>query len=146
MINLKLLIRQIWSINQQPLSRRASALRENTGDGAQWWQYLNIEYRFINGSWDNSYQRAASVYGGSVCCASGYVTGENTDDSISYSYKTVFEIFAPYEWGVSEQFAINGDIPLWISCVAESGWKWLIEFNQDTNAPQTVTNEGFVRK
>lgn len=116
------------------------------GDGAQWWQYLNIEYRFINGSWDNSYQRAASVYGGSVCCASGYVTGENTDDSISYSYKTVFEIFAPYEWGVSEQFAINGDIPLWISCVAESGWKWLIEFNQDTNAPQTVTNEGFVRK
>lgn len=115
-------------------------------DGTQWWHMLNVEFRFVrDGNWDASIQRAASVNGQYFNCASAFVTGENTDENVSgYRYKTVFEVFVPYEW--EDGFAIHSDMPLWISCVAEDGWKWLLEFNQDQNAPQTLTDNGFVRK
>lgn len=109
------------------------------GNGTEWWNYLNIEYRFVvNGDWGASVQRAASVYQGNtndygaINCTYGVTSVENTDEGLnSYEYKTVFEIFTPYEC-IADQFIISEDmeIPLWISCVAESGWTWLIEFNQ----------------
>lgn len=127
-------------------NKPSTELLRTDGNGTDWYQYLNIEFRFIKGgSWDASDQRAASVTGTSINCASAFVTGENTDESVSgYRYKTVFEVFVPYEW--ENGFAIHSDMPLWISCVAEDGWKWLLEFNQDQNAPQTLTDNGFVRK
>ncbi len=128
------------------------------GDENQWWVYLNIEFKFVvNGNWEdgNSYQRASSVHGESINCASNFATAENTDteaiegteDTLAnYEYKTVFEIFSPYEWGVADVFGIDADIPLYIACVAETGWNWLINFGEDATAPTVVTNDGYIRK
>lgn len=118
-------------------------------DGTAWWHYLNIEFRFVvNGDWENSLQRAACPWNnGALNCAFGWTSVANTDEGLSsYEYKTVFEIFTPYEWGIGNTFAIKKDISLWISCVAETGWTWLLEFNQDTTLPMVVGNDGFVRR
>ncbi len=119
------------------------------GDGAEWYQYLNIEFRFVvNSNWDASAQRAVCPWNnGAANCAFGWTSVENSDaDLSSYEYKTVFEIFTPYELGIGSSFAIKNDIPLWIACVAETDFTFLLDFNQDTTLPTVVGNDGFVRR
>lgn len=117
------------------------------GNGLEWWNYLNIEFRFVkNDVWDSSVQRAASVFQNeAIGCQFGRSTSSNSDEGLeAYAYKTVFEIFVDYDWvdGVTAE----NDTPLWIACVAETNYNWLLEFNQDKTLPTVLTSEGFVRK
>lgn len=122
------------------------------GDGTQWWNYLNIEYRIVvNNEWANakSYQRAVCPWNnGALNCAFGWTSVENSEavEGKDYAYKTVFEIFTPYEWAVTEVYPIHADMPLWIATVAETGWDFLLNFGQDATLPTTLTDAGFVRK
>lgn len=119
------------------------------GDGSDWYQYLNIEFRFVvNNNWDASAQRAVCPWNnGAANCAFGWTSVANEDEGLSsYAHKTVFEIFTPYEWGIGSNFAIKKDIPLWIACVAETDFTFLLDFNQDTTLPTVVGNDGFVRR
>lgn len=122
-------------------------------EGTEWWHYLNIEFRFlVNNNWTDtgSWQRAASTYNNiAINCTFGWTTAANTEtveDGKTYAHKTVFEIFAPYEWGIADKFATKGDIPLRISCVAESGYTELLTSTTDNTLPNTIINDGFVRK
>lgn len=120
-----------------------AVVKEN---GTAWWHYLNIEYRF--GNWDTSAQRVACPYwngGYTQECVFGWTSVANKDDGLgSYEYKTVFEIFTPYELMGSEN--PKDDLHLQISFVGENDWNWLLNIWEDSTLPNTVTNEGFVRK
>lgn len=105
----------------------------------------------VNSEWANakSYQRAACPWNnGALNCAFGWTSVENSAavEGKDYAYKTVFEIFTPYEWAVTEVYPIHADMPLWISAVAETGWDFLLNFGQDATLPTTLTDAGFVRK
>lgn len=114
--------------------------------GSDWWHYLNIEYRFIVGNWDASVQRVACPWNnGALNCVFGWTSVENKDDGLgSYEYKTVFEIFTPYE--MMDANNPKDDLQLQISFVGENDWNWLLNIWEDSTLPNTVTNEGFVRK
>lgn len=117
-------------------------------DGTQWFHYLNIEYRIVvDNNWEGSKQRALCPWNnGKAECEGGWTSVANTEEieGKTYAYKTVFEIFTPYEWAVTDFYPIHADMPLWIACVAESGWDHLLNFGQDATLPTTLTDAGFV--
>lgn len=119
------------------------------GDGTQWWNYLNLEFRFVvNSDWNGALQRAVCPWNnGKLNCEAGWTSVENTQEIAgrSFAYKTVFEVLTPYEWDMGA-FPVHEDMPLWIGCVAEKGFYWVLDFGVDQTAPTVVTDEGFIRK
>lgn len=113
------------------------------GDGKEWWNYLNIEFRFVaNGNWDASVQRAICPWNNGLAnCDGAYVLAES--DIEGYKYKTTFEIFVANE--MMGEFRNAEEVPLWIAGVLDKGFAFILDFGQDTTLPKRLTSEGFVQ-
>ena len=112
------------------------------GKGNEWWNYVNIEFRFGT-DWENGTRRACCIWNNGVAgCDFAYTSA--TSDVEGYTYKTVFEIFvAKANLG---DYVNAEEIPLMVSAVADGGWGWILDPWVNATQPNTVTRTDFVRK
>ena len=118
--------------------KHTKAPEVSTNGDTNWYNYMNVEFQFNNGSSQFIYTCKNEQY---VDAFFGYCKTITNSDG---SYTSTFEIYIPFtSIGVangttSVDFTTSG----WF----ESGWCWFFPENQNWTATHKISSNGIVRK